>query len=413
MRILSRIFLGSILLARFCTPASAAVALDGSVGAKGALTGPHFSLDATKGKRVGSNLFYSFSDFSLNKGDVASFSSHTAVKNVLARVTGGNPSNIDGTIQVTIPNANFYLMNPAGVIFGPDAKLDVKGSFAVTTANQIKLADGGHFDAQLPETSLLTTAAPAAFGFLGKPAAISISGATLAVSTGNRVILAGGDLNAGSAVLLAPAGQVSVTSTASAGDVAIAGDLTPASAASGKIVLDHAALVTNGASGGRIDIHAGTLSMNRSLLAAGTTGDQPGRGIDLTLSGNLSADNSLIDASTNNTGTGGSITITAADISMTAQRSNRHRQRHSKSVAGFGRGRQHRKSHDHRLLHPSGRRRTVRCLNQRHGQRGEHSCQRRHDRSGRNRGRRKRAGWHLGKHIRPGRRCRRQRQHRC
>src|SRR5205823_1998883 len=83
-----------------------------------------------------------------------------------------------------------YLINPAGVVFGPDAMLDVKGSFAVTTADIIKLSDGGHFDVHDLSNSLLTTAAPAAFGFLGKPAAVTIKGASLGVSTGNLTIAA-------------------------------------------------------------------------------------------------------------------------------------------------------------------------------------------------------------------------------
>src|SRR3954466_4932033 len=155
---------GAVAFIFLCGISSAAVVLDGTLGAKGALVGPKFSIDPSKGKRVGTNQFYSFSTFDLAKGQTASFTGNKGVKNILARVTGGRASNINGTLQV-VSSANFYLINPAGVIFGPDAALDINGSFAVTTADELRFAGGGKFSASHPEQSVLTTAAPAAFGF--------------------------------------------------------------------------------------------------------------------------------------------------------------------------------------------------------------------------------------------------------
>ena len=66
-----------------------------------------------------------------------------------SRVTDGNPSSIDGKISSQIQGANLFFINPAGVMFGPHAQLDVSGSFAVTTANYLKLVDGGRFNANL------------------------------------------------------------------------------------------------------------------------------------------------------------------------------------------------------------------------------------------------------------------------
>ena len=153
-----------------------AVVTDGTVGPARALAGPTFAVTAGLGQQRGGNLFHSFSRFDLQKGEAAEFSGPASVHNVLARVTGG-PSNVDGTIRCTIPAASFYLINPAGVVFGPNAALDVQGSFAVTTADVVKLADGGAFHATNPAASVLTTAAPAAFGFLGpRPAAVTVQG---------------------------------------------------------------------------------------------------------------------------------------------------------------------------------------------------------------------------------------------
>src|SRR5205823_14006046 len=117
----------------------------GSVGPAKSLAGPNFAVTSDLGRQVGPNLFHSFRQFDLAKGETATFSGPSSVHIVLTRVTGGTGSNIDGTIRCTIPNADFYLVNPAGVVFGPDASLDVQGSFAVTTADVLKLADGGKF----------------------------------------------------------------------------------------------------------------------------------------------------------------------------------------------------------------------------------------------------------------------------
>jgi filamentous hemagglutinin family protein len=153
------------------------VVTDGTLGPARTLSGPGFNVTADLGQTRGGNLFHSFSRLDLDKGDAATFSGPTTVQNVLARVTGGAASNINGTLRCSIPQANFYLINPAGVVFGPDSALDVSGSFAVTTADVVRFTDGGSFNARTPADSVLTTAAPSAFGFLGaSPAAVRVSG---------------------------------------------------------------------------------------------------------------------------------------------------------------------------------------------------------------------------------------------
>src|SRR5207247_2579378 len=103
----------------------------------------------------------------------------------------------DGTLGCTIPNADFYFINPAGVMFGPNAALDLKGSLAVTTADYLKLAASGRFDANKPSNDVLTAAAPVAFGFLNaSPAAITVRGvgqqaSTLSLSAGRSLAIAG------------------------------------------------------------------------------------------------------------------------------------------------------------------------------------------------------------------------------
>ncbi|MBK8534014.1 MAG: filamentous hemagglutinin N-terminal domain-containing protein [Candidatus Competibacteraceae bacterium] len=143
----------------------AAVTLDGSVGRAGALPGPNYQITADLGRQVGGNLFHSFGQFSITTGESATFSGPNSISNIIGRITGGQSSFIDGAIRSTIPGANLYLLNPAGVLFGEHATLDVPGSFHVSTADYVKLSDGGHFDARNLGNSVLTVAPVAAFGF--------------------------------------------------------------------------------------------------------------------------------------------------------------------------------------------------------------------------------------------------------
>src|ERR1700735_4913562 len=161
-----------ILFASGCWTVAAwagTVTLDGTVGPKGSVlpdANSVFTIDASLGTGRGNNLFHSFGQFNLSQGDTASFTGPANILNILARVTGGKPSMIDGTIDTTtMPNANFFLINPFGVVFGQHAQVNVNGSFAVTTADYVKLADGGRFDARNPANDVLTAAPVSAFGF--------------------------------------------------------------------------------------------------------------------------------------------------------------------------------------------------------------------------------------------------------
>jgi large exoprotein involved in heme utilization and adhesion len=72
------------------------VVLDGKFGC-GALAGPNYNITAKMGAMHGNNLFHSFAQFNLTAGEVAAFSGPSNIRKHLARVTGGNPSSIDGT----------------------------------------------------------------------------------------------------------------------------------------------------------------------------------------------------------------------------------------------------------------------------------------------------------------------------
>ena len=111
----------------------AQIATDGSLGPPAqALTGPNFLIDPSLGAQAGNNLFHSFDLFNVNNGETATFTTSNLLENIIARVTGGSGSNIDGTIATTAPGASLWLINPAGFVLGADAVLDVQGSFCPT-----------------------------------------------------------------------------------------------------------------------------------------------------------------------------------------------------------------------------------------------------------------------------------------
>ncbi|NDG87564.1 MAG: filamentous hemagglutinin N-terminal domain-containing protein [Gammaproteobacteria bacterium] len=145
------------------------------------------------------NAFYSFKTFNVDHGQTVNFSEPNFVDNVIARVTGQNVSQIDGKLSVTQDSghANFYLLNPNGILFGKGASIDVPGDFHVTTAHFIKFQDGAKFGSD-PVHSHLTSAAPASFGFtsstkgnnvlLGGKGAIVIDGANLNATSSQKSI---------------------------------------------------------------------------------------------------------------------------------------------------------------------------------------------------------------------------------
>src|SRR5262249_10586375 len=107
-----------------------------------------------------------------------------------------------------------------GVIFGPEATLEVDGSFHASTADYVKLGNNGRFDATTPSNSVLTTAPPEAFGFMNaNPAPIVIQSKSLKVPQGKTFSLVGGDIRLQGGSLSAPSGQINIASVASPGEV--------------------------------------------------------------------------------------------------------------------------------------------------------------------------------------------------
>ncbi|HET6246709.1 MAG TPA: S-layer family protein, partial [Tepidisphaeraceae bacterium] len=205
------------------------------------------------------------------------------------------------------------------------AALDVKGSFIVTTADYLKLADGSHFNATNLADTTLTSAAPAAFGFLAAhPAAIQVNGSTLVTANGKTASLVGGDIQIVNGVINAPGGRVNLVSTASPGELTFDAasllatiDLSPAPATLGNIsITGNSAIVTDGSGGGRISVRGNNLNMSTSYMSAVATDAHDGLGIDIILSGTMTLADSEIATDTQAAGKSGPISVSANAITM-------------------------------------------------------------------------------------------------
>jgi filamentous hemagglutinin family protein len=177
-------------------------------------------INITGGQPAGTNLFHSFQEFSTPQGQTANFVINPLVQNVLTRVSGGNPSIINGLVQVTNGNANLFLMNPAGILFGPKASLNLPGSFLATTANGMRFGDNGWFSAVGTNNygSLLGNPAELAFT-IASPGSI-VNAGNLSVKGESSIALAGGIIiNTGT--ITTPNGIVSIKAVSGKGLVSL------------------------------------------------------------------------------------------------------------------------------------------------------------------------------------------------
>ncbi|MDM8564349.1 filamentous hemagglutinin N-terminal domain-containing protein [Candidatus Halobeggiatoa sp. HSG11] len=283
-----------VFLLLICNLSNAEVITDGTLGQHINLPGSDFQIEANLGQQHGGNLFHSFQDFNLNSSESATFSGPNSVQNILSRVTGGNSSNIDGLIHSTIPNADMYFLNPYGIMFGPNAKLDIQGSFHASTADYLKLGENGRFDARYPNDSLLTVAPIESFGFLSdSPASITINNSYLSVPTQQTISLIGGDLTFDKTILSTSSGQINLE-----------GNIT---------ISNNSLLDTSGDGGGNVFIRAGQFVMDNSNIYARTQGTQNGGIIDIQANNIELTNLSKITGGTENIGDGTDIKLVATE----------------------------------------------------------------------------------------------------
>lgn len=292
--------LGGLVLGAIATsysPVQAQLIPDGTLGAEPSTVGAEQVINGQPSNVIGGgatrgiNLFHSFQEFNVGVNRGVYFANPLGVTNILTRVTGTNPSNILGTLGVLGP-ANLYLINPNGILFGPNASLNISGSFLATTANGIQLGATGLFSATDPTSSTLVAVEPGAL-FLNALANQTITNqASLPLQAGQNLslisntVINSGSLQAGqnlilqgntvtsSGSLLAPTGGVIVSATAGDATVQTVNAQTATLSASNNLNLPSSQIATTG---------------NLSLVAQNTVqfADTAISPLNLTVGGNL------------------------------------------------------------------------------------------------------------------------------
>lgn len=305
----------------------------------------------TNGTTQGTNLFHSFSQFSIPTGGSAFFNNATTIQNIFARVTGGSVSNIDGLLKAN-GSTNLFLLNPSGIIFGQNASLNIGGSFVGTTANSIKFADGVEFSAVNSATApLLTMSVPVGLQMGSNPGAITVQGignqliditgfgqastikspAGLQAGTNQTLALIGGAVSfSGGVVSTKISGHLEVGSVSNglvrliATPTGWAEDYSAVSQFN-DIHLAQQSMLNASGSDGSIQLQGRNIRLTEgSALFLQTVGNQSSGGITVHATGSLSLTGntgdgqlgSLIQSNNLSTGQIGDITVSAAQLSL-------------------------------------------------------------------------------------------------
>ncbi len=312
------------------------------------------TIEITGGTQTGRNLFHSFRAFSVPSGRAASFQQiDPAITDIFARVTGGNLSRINGLIETlqtdgTLSNANFFLLNPNGIVLGPNAALNVGGSFLATTANQITFRDGTRFSAVNPtESALLTVSVPTGLQFGSNPGRIvsranapvlnsegeplldpfgtPISG--LNVTPGRTLALIGGTLQLEGSSLFATGGRVELGSVSGMGQVDLQvnrsnlilgyesvqdlGDIQISPSLTQTSFIE-----VSDNRGGSVQIQGRNVNINTGSEIIADTVEQNGRGI-LIRAAELKIEDAIVATTTQGNGRGGNITVETNRLTLT------------------------------------------------------------------------------------------------
>ncbi len=316
----------------------AQVVQDTTLGAESStvnrLNFPGVAIDVISGgARRGTNLFHSFEQFSVSTGQVAFFNNAANIQTIITRVTGSSISHINGLIAAN-GNANLFLLNPNGIIMGPNAALSIGGSFLASTANSLNFADGTQFRATNPQTPpLLTVTAPVGLGFTGVPRSILVQSSLLLAGQTNDFgdfLLVGGNVALEGIRLQTSGRRVELGGLAKSGTVGLIvnGDSLrlqfPGGVARANVSITSGSRISVSAGdGGSLAVHAGNLNISESQVLAGIepgsgmVGSQAGN-VDLNGTGAVAIADSLIlnTVGGESVGKGGHITITSGSFSI-------------------------------------------------------------------------------------------------
>lgn len=176
------ILIPSITIISFYGDSQAQVVPDRTLGVENSIVTPNSDVKGIPSDRIdggairGSNLFHSFQEFNVSEGRGIYFTSPVGVQSIFSRITGSNASQILGKLGTLGSSASLFLINPNGIIFGPNSTLDVTNSFVATTARSIDFADGTRFNAGVSDReTLLTVSVPISLRF-DNPGNITVRG---------------------------------------------------------------------------------------------------------------------------------------------------------------------------------------------------------------------------------------------
>ncbi|MFB2922852.1 filamentous hemagglutinin N-terminal domain-containing protein [Aerosakkonema funiforme] len=326
------------------------IAPDGTLSTN-VTTPDNLNFTINEGDRAGNNLFHSFREFSVPTGGEAFFNNAVDIQNIFSRVTGLSISNIDGLIRAN-GTANLFLINPNGIIFGPNARLNIGGSFLGSTASSIKFGDGVEFSATNSQAApLLSINVPIGLQYGNNPGEIRVQGKgqelprigtlesfdsslnPLEVLPGKSLTLVGGNVIIDGGIIQAPGGRVELGGIAGEGTVGINADgslsfpdevtgETPVPQADVSI-RNKAGINVLASGGGSIEINARNINiLEKSLLSAGIganlESNRPAGDITLNATEAIGVNSSRIenDVNQNAYGNSGNIEITAKSISV-------------------------------------------------------------------------------------------------
>ncbi|MBP5971801.1 filamentous hemagglutinin N-terminal domain-containing protein, partial [Brasilonema sp. CT11] len=226
----------------------------------------------------GVNLFQSFSQFNVGNGERVYFANPAGIQNILSRVTGKDPSKIFGILGVN-GNANLFLMNPNGIIFGQNARLDVAGSFVGTTASAFRFGEQGVFSATNPETPPLLTVNPSALLFNQLNLGAIANQGILTAPAGRSLVLAGGDISFNTGIMGVLGGRIELAAIAGTGTVELNPDYSlriPTDLPRADISLFGTEMFVVAGNGGSIAINARNLDISgNSYIASGIGTGEP------------------------------------------------------------------------------------------------------------------------------------------
>lgn len=288
-------------------PVLAAAVTDGSAGAVQSLSGA-MVVPQTLGTLRGANLFHSFARFGIAAGESATFTTtDPGIRHVITRVTGGEASLLQGPLALQAAGGarpDLWLVNPAGILVGAGASFDLPAGLHLSTAPQLRFADGTVWSTGSAAPSTLTVAAPESFGFLPAPAAaLGWQDADAQLAPGSTLSLAAGEITIDRALLVAPAGTVRLQAPGAVrlGAEAALGATAPQAGDSGRIDVQAASL--------RLEGEAGLAAFMLAQTNLGGTGG----GIVLQLGGALElGEGATIQAV--NAGTGSGLAVNAASL---------------------------------------------------------------------------------------------------